>query len=73
MFNGIQVRGVRGLIHGVNTILFHPFPHSISSINRGIILHENELVVVEIEQPILKHLEVGVYSIPMLLRLEVSL
>ena len=73
MFDGIQVRGVRGPIHGVDTVLFHPFPHSVGSMDRGIVLHENELVVVEIEQPILKHLEVGVRSIPMLLRLEVSL
>ena len=73
MFNRIKVRGIGGLIGGINPIYFKLFLDFKYSIDRRVILYENELVMIVFEEAGFQDFDVRVSYIPMLLRLKVAL
>jgi hypothetical protein len=73
VFNRIEVRGIGGPIGGINPIYFKPFLDFECSMDRRVVLHENELVVIVFEEAGFQDFDVRVSCIPMLLGLKVAL
>ena len=72
MFDRVKIRRVGGLIGGVYSIIFELFLDFISCVDRGIVLHEIEVVCVVAREHCVEYFDIRGRGVPLLLRLEVT-
>jgi hypothetical protein len=73
VFNRIKVKGIRGLISGINPIYFKLFLDFEYNMDRRVILYKNKLIIIIFEEAGFQDFDIRVSYIPMLLRLKVAL